>query len=155
MTSAPQQPSAPPPAAPPPGAGPAKPDYTMAWLAHLLLLFTCFIGPLIIWLAKKDQDKYAAFHGKQALFWWIAVAVVAIVLSIVAGVVGFVLGAVGGPLVFLSVCLWWLIGLVIGLGNLAYVIYAIVQTSQGKPFKYFFVADQFCKKEFAEAYPGQ
>jgi uncharacterized Tic20 family protein len=147
MTSAPQQPSAPPPAAPPPGAGPAKTDYTMAWLAHLLLLFTCFIGPLIIWLVKKDQDKYAAFHGKQAFFWWIAVAVVVFCLYILT----FVVALVGGPLAFLPMCLMS----VAGLGNLAYVIYAIVQTSQGKPFKYFFVADQFCKREFAEAYPGQ
>ncbi len=129
------------PQAPPP----AKRDYTMGWLAHLLMIFTGFIGPLIIWLVKKDEDKYAAYHGKQAFCWALAVTVVFIGLYIIAVLFAFV----ARPLFLLGMCFVWLVAL----GNLAYVIYAIIQTSKGKPFKYFFVADKFCAKEFAAAYP--
>ena len=149
MTDAPQQPPAPAepqpqPAAPPPAA---TQDYTMGWLAHLLAIFTWFIGPLIIWLVKKDDDKYAAYHGKQALCWVVALTIVMIVLWVLSILLVFA----AGPIAFVTMCAMQLVGL----GNLAYVIYAIVQTAKGKPFKYFFVADKFCAKEFAEAYPGQ
>ena len=148
--AAPEQPQAPPPQQPltPPGAGPAKPDYTMAWLPHLLMVLTGWLGPLIIWLVKKDEDKLAAFHGKQALCWALGVNIVVIGVA----VFGMILIAITrGALRFALPCL---VGLVY-LGNLAYGIYAIIQTSKGEPFKYFFVADQFCAKEFAEAHPAQ
>ncbi|MHC4916086.1 MAG: DUF4870 domain-containing protein [Planctomycetota bacterium] len=41
-------------------------DKTMGMLCHLLGLFS-FIGPLIIWLIKKDQSKFVDYHGKEAL----------------------------------------------------------------------------------------
>ena len=147
--AAPEQPQAPPPQQPltPPGVGPAKPDYTFGWLAHLLSLFTGFIGPLVIWLVKKDEDKYAAFHAKQSLCWVVTVTVVMICVYVFT----FLLAMAAGPLAFLTMCVVWLAGL----GNLAYVIFAIVKTAKGEPFKYFFVADKFCAKEFAEAYPAQ
>ena len=125
---------------------PAKKDTTMGWLAHLLMLFTWFIGPMVIWLVKKDEDKYAAFHGKQAMCWSLAVTVVIIVAYLFV----FLLALALAPLAFLGACFIWLAGI----GNLVYVIFGIVYTAQNKVFKYFFVADQFCKKEFAEAYPG-
>lgn len=42
-------------------------DKTMAMLAYLLGLFTGFAGPLILWLLKKDQSKFVAYHALQAL----------------------------------------------------------------------------------------
>ena len=154
MTDVPQQPEVPPaqqpppqqpPAQPPSAPPPAKQDFTMGWLAHLLLLFTGFVGPLIIWLVKKDDDKYAAYHGKQAFCWALAVMAVLIGLYIIM----VLLAIVAGPLAFVGMCLVW----IAALGNLVYVIFGIIGASKGKPFKYFFVADKFCAKEFAEAYP--
>ena len=100
-------------------------DLTMAWLAHLLVFFTLWLGPLILWLVKKDDPnaKRAIFHAKQA---WIF------------GLLGLAVGMV--------TC---------GLGYIAAAIYGIVgaiQTSKGEPFKYPFVADKFCAEEFAAAY---
>lgn len=43
-------------------------DRTMAMLAHLLAIFTYFIGPLVIYLIKKDEDKFVAFHALQAIY---------------------------------------------------------------------------------------
>jgi len=38
---------------------------TMAMLAHILGIFTCFVGPLVIWLMNKDKPD-AAFVNDQA-----------------------------------------------------------------------------------------
>ncbi|MCK4277429.1 MAG: DUF4870 domain-containing protein [Phycisphaerae bacterium] len=141
MTNVPEAP----PAAPVPTPPPPKRDTTFGWVAHLLMLFTWFIGPLVIWLVKKDEDKYAAFHAKQSLCWVVAVSIVMLGIYSIAGL----LFLIAPPLIVLGSCLVPLIGL----ANLAYVIVAIIYTSQGKVFKYFLVADMFCKKEFAEAYP--
>jgi uncharacterized Tic20 family protein len=72
---------------PPPPAAPAAPiDYgtggypgaysgpvpdqdskTMAMLCHLLAIFTGWIGPLIIWLIKKDTSPFVNDQGKESL----------------------------------------------------------------------------------------
>ncbi|MCC6680799.1 MAG: DUF4870 domain-containing protein [Phycisphaeraceae bacterium] len=40
---------------------------TMAMLCHLLAIFTGFLGPLIIWLIKKDEMPFVNDQGKEAL----------------------------------------------------------------------------------------
>jgi len=65
----PDSPQPTPPAAPAQADVPSeiKPDdKTMAMLAHGLGIFG-FLGPLIIWLIKKNQSKYVDEQGKEAL----------------------------------------------------------------------------------------
>lgn len=49
------------------GPTPDKDSKTMAMLAHLLGIFLGFIGPLIIWLIKKDQSPFVDDQGKESL----------------------------------------------------------------------------------------
>lgn len=49
------------------GPAPDQDSKTMAMLAHLLGIFLGFIGPLIIWLIKKDQSPFVNDQGKEAL----------------------------------------------------------------------------------------
>jgi len=42
-------------------------DKTMAMLAYVLGIVTGFLGPLVIWLMKKDQSKFVGYHALQAL----------------------------------------------------------------------------------------
>ncbi len=49
------------------GPEPSKDDKTMGMLAHLLSIFLGFLGPLIIWLIKKDQSPFVDDQGKEAL----------------------------------------------------------------------------------------
>ncbi|MGC9455365.1 MAG: DUF4870 domain-containing protein [Phycisphaerae bacterium] len=75
----PQQPQQPQPGTPegqtPPPAseqqgGEVPPEArTMGMLAHLLGIFTGFLGPLIIWLIKKDEQPFVDDQGKEALNW--------------------------------------------------------------------------------------
>lgn len=81
-------------------AAPTQDERSMAMLAHVLMIFTGFIGPLIIWLIRK-QSKYVSFHALQALWWQILWAGIVFIL-IVGGVLLTVLGAMaqqghGGP----------------------------------------------------------
>jgi uncharacterized Tic20 family protein len=57
-------------------AGKSSPDEkNMATLAHVLTLFTGFIGPLVIWLLKKDQSDFVDDQGKEALNFGISIAI--------------------------------------------------------------------------------
>src|SRR5690348_1357609 len=49
------------------GPAPDKDAKTMALLCHLLPIFTGFLGPLIIWLVKKDSSPFVDDQGKEAL----------------------------------------------------------------------------------------
>lgn len=50
-----------------PGA-PTKDECTMALLAHLLQVFSGFIGPLVIFCVKQDS-KFVKYHALQSLIW--------------------------------------------------------------------------------------
>jgi uncharacterized Tic20 family protein len=47
---------------------PTQDERTMAFLAHLLQVFTGFIGPLIIFCVKQDS-RFVKFHALQSLVW--------------------------------------------------------------------------------------
>lgn len=51
----------------PPSEEASKDDKTMGLLCHLLGPFLGFVGPLIIWLIRKDQSKFVDDQGKEAL----------------------------------------------------------------------------------------
>lgn len=51
---------------------PNQDERTLAMLAHLLQVFSGFLGPLIIYLVKRNQSRFVAFHALQALFWQLA-----------------------------------------------------------------------------------
>ncbi|MGC1485487.1 MAG: DUF4870 domain-containing protein [Candidatus Acidiferrum sp.] len=47
---------------------PTQDERTMAFLAHLLQVFTGFIAPLIIYCVKQDS-RFVKFHALQSLIW--------------------------------------------------------------------------------------
>ena len=49
------------------GPEPTADDRNMATLAHVLSIFTWFVGPLVIWLVKKDTSPFAADQAKESL----------------------------------------------------------------------------------------
>ncbi|MDP6106860.1 MAG: DUF4870 domain-containing protein [Candidatus Brocadiia bacterium] len=74
-----------PPGAEAPGTAPES-ERSMATLCHILAIFTGFLGPLIIWLVKKDESPFVDDQGKEALNFQITIAI--------AGFVGAALTAV-------------------------------------------------------------
>jgi len=47
---------------------PTKDECTIAFLAHLLQVFTGFIAPLVIFCVKQDS-RFVKFHALQSLIW--------------------------------------------------------------------------------------
>jgi hypothetical protein len=93
------QPAAPlgyegPTSAPPPYAGPAPTtdDKNMATIAHILGILTGFVGPLIIWLIKKDQSPFVDDQGKEALNFQLTLLIAWVIAGVSTAIcIGFLL----------------------------------------------------------------
>lgn len=86
---------------PPGGHSVSNDDRTMGMLCHLLGIFTGFVGPLILWLIKKDQSAYIEHHGKEALNFQISIMLYMIAAFILTFILVFVIGPLAFPLLFL------------------------------------------------------
>lgn len=98
---------------------PSKDDCNLAMLAHLLGIFTSFVGALIIWLVKKDDSAFVGKEGAEALNFQITIAlgwIVAVMLSMI--LIGFILYPV------------------LLIGNLVFCILGAVSASKGQPYRY-------------------
>lgn len=74
------------------GGTPPKEARTMAMLAHVLGIVTGFVGPLIIWLLKKDENAFIDDQGKEALNFQITIAIAMLVSGLLMfACVGFFL----------------------------------------------------------------
>jgi uncharacterized Tic20 family protein len=91
----------------------------MGMLCHLLGLFTSFIGPLILWLIKKDEDKFVDNQGKEALNFQITIILAMIASAILTVVV-------------IGVFLWFATIVC----NLIFCILACVAASKGEEYRY-------------------
>ena len=91
----------------------------MCTLAHALGIFTWFLGPMIIWLIKKDDSKFVDHHGKEALNFWIVVTA-AIVISF--------------PLMY--ICIGVLTYAVAQIGGIVFAIIASIEASKKKSYFY-------------------
>lgn len=102
-----------------PFEGEITPDEkTMGMLAHLLNL-VALIGPLIIWLIKKDQSPYVAIQAKQAMYWggllWIG--------WFAAGVLSFF-------------CIGFLLMPVLLIAQIVYLIVGTMKANEGLIYEY-------------------
>jgi uncharacterized Tic20 family protein len=107
---------------------PSQDERTLAMLAELLQLFTWIIGPLVIYLVKRDS-RFVRFHAMQAILWQLLVMFGYIVFFVVLVIGVFATGPKGGgataaPAPFTLVVLFCVYGLM-GLLWLATMIVSI------------------------------
>lgn len=77
-------------------------EKSLAMLCHVLGIFTGFIGPLIVWLVKKDESAFIGHHGREALNFQLTVMLVMLCLGSATFVLMFVLiGIVLVPVLFI------------------------------------------------------
>jgi uncharacterized protein len=57
-------------------------ERNLGMLAHVLMIFTGFIGPLIIFFVKRDS-KFVRYHSVMALFWQLVVMAFWMVMMVV------------------------------------------------------------------------
>lgn len=115
---------------PPPPIGPSREERQWALFAHLSALLAglltghwlgvgCFIGPLIIWLVKREGMPFVDDQAKEALNFNITVAIAALVCGLLMFVlIGFVLLPILGVL--------WLVC----------VILAAIKANEGERYRY-------------------
>jgi uncharacterized protein len=105
-----------PPPAPMAAPLPTQDDRLWAMLAHLSGIVTGFIGPLVIWLVKKDQSPFVGDQAREALNFQIAAMIVMLACGIT--VIGILLIPI------------------IGLAALVFSILAGVEANKGVYYRY-------------------
>lgn len=131
-------PPPPPPVSPPPApeSGVSQQERQWAMFAHLSALagglltsavggWGMFLGPLVIWLMKKDEMPFVADQAKEALNFNITVAAILLILT----VLGFATLMIGFILILPIMIL-------IGLAALVFIILAAVKANEGVAYRY-------------------
>ncbi len=139
---------------PAPADAPAEPtqhERTTAMLAHVLSTFAGFIAPLVIYIAKRRESRFVAFHALQALFWHLSMFVTMFGVMIVFFVSMFVSGAMNHPFpppgaghaagfpppaVFLLMFAIWGLMMMSWFVNLGFTVYVGVQSHAGRWTRY-------------------
>ncbi|CAM3983506.1 DUF4870 domain-containing protein [Lederbergia lenta] len=77
-------------------------ERTLATVIYVSSFFTAVIGPLIIWLIKKDESSFIDYHGREYLNFLISYTVYGIVAAIsMIVLIGFILLPIVGLLGFI------------------------------------------------------
>lgn len=98
---------------------PSKDECNIAMLAHLLGIFTGFLGALIIWILKKDDSAYISSQSKEALNFQITITIGFVIAWVLAFIlIGFI---------FIPVLL---------VLNLIFCIIAAIAASKGQDYRY-------------------
>lgn len=85
----------------------------------------CFLGPLIIWMVKKDSMRFVDDQGKEALNFNITVALIflaLLILSVVTLGIGLIIAV---P-----------VALVVGIAWLVFTIIAAIKANEGVAYRY-------------------
>jgi uncharacterized protein len=109
-----------------PGTAPSENERTWGMLAHLsalaglvLPLIGIVLGPLLVWLARREESEFVAGHAKEALNFNISVLLGALACMLLMLVfVGFLLGT--------ALFIAWLVMTLI----------AAIKASEGHPYRY-------------------
>jgi uncharacterized Tic20 family protein len=109
-----------------PGAAPTENERTWGMLAHLSALVGLvfplvgnILGPLLVWLTKRDQSAFIAAHAKEALNFNITVTLAGVVCLFLALIfIGFLLG--------MALFIAWLV----------MTLVAAIRASEGVPYHY-------------------
>src|SRR5690554_1041882 len=105
--------------------GLSKEDKMFGMLCHLVALSGCIIpvghiiGPLIIWLIKKDQSAFVDDQGKEALNFQISITIYGIVSAIL-----------------IIIAIGILTTIVLGIFWLIMIIMASLKANEGMAYRY-------------------
>ncbi len=118
------------------GPGVTSQSRNWAMAAHLTAVagallggLPAFVGPLVIWLVKRDEDPYVADHAKESLNFQIFTILAAVAGGILFGVLTLVTFGLG--LIVLIP-----LAVIIGAGWLALTIIAAVKAANGEVYRY-------------------
>ena len=92
----------------------------LAGLAGLVIpAIGCVIGPLVVWLIKKEEFPFVEEQGKEALNFQISM---------------FIYGVVAGLLCF--ACVGFVLAPLVGITDLVFLIIAAIKANDGQHYRY-------------------
>jgi uncharacterized protein len=95
---------------------PTSDEKTLALLAHVLTFVFPLLAPLIIYLLKKDESSFVAYHAKESLNFQITLFIVCVILFIT----------------IIGILLLWVVGII----GVVLVIVATIRAAEGKLYRY-------------------
>lgn len=98
---------------------PSKDECNFAMLAHLLGIFTGFLGALVIWLIKKDSSSYIARESAEALNFQLTVMIGYVLCWILAVIL---IGFLAIPILYVA--------------NIIFCLLAAIAASKGTGYRY-------------------
>ena len=121
---------------PPPAGTPSAEERQWAMFAHLSAIlggiltgwwggWGWFLGPLIIWLVKKDTMPFVSDQAKEALNFNITVAIAFVILTIL----GFATFGIGFIIAIPLMA-------IIGIAALIFIIIAAIKANEGVAYRY-------------------
>ncbi|WP_042457466.1 DUF4870 domain-containing protein [Neobacillus dielmonensis] len=96
-----------------------KEEKILAAVMYVLNFFVPVIGPLIVWLLKKDESAFIDFHGKEYFNFTISY----FIYSVVSGILVILL---------IGIFLLW----VVGIAAFVFNIIAAVKAFEGKEYRF-------------------
>jgi uncharacterized Tic20 family protein len=118
VPTTPQAPEAPVP--PAPVGSPSKDEKTWGLLSHLSGIFLGLVGPLIIWMIKKEEMPFVNQEAKEALNFQITLAI------------GYVAAGILGHSLHISSLLYPALGIC----NLVFSIMGAMKANEGTAYAY-------------------
>jgi len=116
-------------------------DRLFALLGYLLAIPTWVLAPAVIYLVKKDQSPFVAFHSLQSLFLLAAEAVICIACGVLSTIFMMM-----GPLGILSLPLGFLAGVTV-LARIVFTLVAAIKAYGGEWYKVPILGDLVPVKE--------
>lgn len=101
---------------------PSSEERTLAAVIYGISFFTAFIGPVIIWLMKKDESEFIDYHGKEYLNFLISYAVYTAISAILV-------------ILLVGIFLLWLLGIF----AFIFTIIAAINAYDGKMYRIPFI----------------
>ncbi|HYK72760.1 MAG TPA: DUF4870 domain-containing protein [Pseudoneobacillus sp.] len=101
---------------------PSNDERLIAAAIYVISFFTAFVGPLIIWLLKKNDSDFIDYHGKEYLNFIISYSVYSIISVVLMMIlIGFV-------------TIW-----IVGIASFIFTIIAAIKAYEGKEYRIPFV----------------
>jgi uncharacterized protein len=97
---------------------PTNEERTLAAVIYGISFFTAFIGPVIIWLLKRNDSEFIDYHGKEYLNFLISYFVYSMISTILM-------------LIFIGFILIWVVGLL----AFIFTIVAGIKAYEGKEYR--------------------
>lgn len=98
---------------------PSNDERLLATAIYVTSFFTTIIGPLVIWLLKKDESEYINYHGKEYFNFIISYGVYSIIsVFLMFVLIGFI-------------TIW-----AVGVAAFVFTIIAAVKAYEGKEYRF-------------------